>query len=70
MLNTVFILLVPLKTSVPGEIRAMSPNKDQHIHARPDLSWKGLSCPYGGSMAVLGSESKYIHSSVFSSIAL
>lgn len=70
VLDAVFSVIVPFKTLVPGEVRAVSPNNDRHIYPRPDLSWEGLGWPWGSSVAVLGSGSAYIQLSFFSSTAL
>lgn len=38
VLDIVVSVVDLLKIPEPAEVRAMSPNKDQHIHGRPDLS--------------------------------
>ena len=65
MLDAVFSVIIPLKTSVPGKSIAMSQNNDWHINAKPDLSWEGLAWPWGSSVAVLGSGSTSIQLSIF-----
>ena len=58
------VLLSPLQPLL-GKSIAMSQNNDQHIHAKPDLSWEGLAWPWGSSVAVLGSGSTSIQLSIF-----
>lgn len=70
MLSTVFHLVVFLQSPVPDNVRAMSPSKDQHNYTRSGMSWEGLTCPWGSSVAVTGSRSKCIHLSVFCYTAL
>lgn len=59
----IFCLIVSPKTPMPDEVKAMSPNRNSEFT-------QGLTCPWGHSMAIIGSQSKYIHLSVFCSTAL